>query len=566
MIHHTKHCFGALTLERSESGWRLYGERVKLSKTHTDILATLIEKKGSILTIDNIEKRGNPVKIVQSIRLAIGSNFKKDENKCQFIRTIHGEGYQWIHNETRSFGHGLLRLDPITVSKEAGQYLSSYLNAVIESMVQEEFNFEVFQADDPDVADKTFSCSIKGNCIFEDRDFRLVLSIIRHTNKADRRTIEIKSYEINELIDETTNEVKQTLIKMFPEVVKLEKIETGKIDPIDKDRSETVNEEALRYFLKGEYCWNKRDQPSVAQGLEFFQKAVASDPDFLSAWIGVAKSYVILCLQGSETLYPNDAIPRAKEVLAKLDKPETKALLSTKQQSDIEAIRGLICFIHGWDQKASFSLFEESLRREPRNFMSRTWYAQCLIRAGDVGAALEEIKKARMCSGYTMAVTNTAYIQTLYIARRYEEAISKAKEILELNPNLRLGHLFWGASAREIGDLETAIDHLLDCFTLVPGSAAAAELGYTYAIADDRAEAEKMLHHLAKIRSQGHYVSHYNDAKIYLGLKEVDRCFEELEKAFAERSPWLSQLAVEPPFDSLKTDPRYESFVARICP
>ncbi len=563
-----KYEFDEFTLEKEGNLWRLHGEKKSLSPSYTNILAKLIQKKHNTVPWRDIESRAASArKIIEAIRFALGSNYDKKTSRCKYIQTVHGEGCKWIYLDVRSYGKFSFLLYPVEVSNDSDKkelFLRTLLMFQIPSAIEKELNFESSETEKlKDPAGK-FPCSIKVKSMYERGIFRLALIVSRHTGENDSRFIEIKGSEEFQVAKKAKIQIVQTLRELFPESIKNQKTIISKNYNSDSDYLETENTEAKRYFLQGELCWEKRDQENVEHGLEYFKKAVAADSEYLSAWIGIAKSYVILCLQGSEKLYPKNAIPFAIKALDKIEKPEKKHLLSNQQLSDIEAVKGLIYFIYEWNAEKSFTSFKKSLQKVPQNYMARTWYAQCLIRKSNVTEAVAEIEKAWILSGYTNSVTNTAYIQTLYFARKYEEAVSKAKEILELTPNLRLGHLFWGLAAREIGDIETALEHVKKASLLFQNSAIIGELGYTFALAGKNEEAEKMLAHLNKIRSQGNYASHYNDARIYVGLKKVDTCFEELEKAYEERSPWLVSLFVDPAFDSLKTDSRFNKLILRI--
>lgn len=557
--------FSEFTLERQGSAWRLHGEKTRLLPNDADVLAELLFNRGKATTwqeIKKISKRTEPEQSIKKIRKALGSIYIKKNSACKFIHTIHGVGCQWIYEPVNFYGKGSLLLYPIFAEEKELLFLTYNLKFQIPVMVEKELNFEVSETEELSESSRNFSCTIKGGCTFEKGVFRLLLNISRHIEKPVREIIQIEDDDVFQLSAEAAAQVIQKLRIMFPEAVKYDETRTS--EDFDSEYLEVEKNEARKFFLEGEYCWNKRDQQSVLQGLDYFKKAVATDPDFLPAWIGIAKSYVILCIQGSESLHPKEAIPQAIKALDKSDKSEKRFSLSNLHQSDIEAIKGLIYFVYEWNTSKSFASFKKSLQKAPRNYMARTWYAQCLIRTGNIEKAIAEIERARNISGYTASVTNTAYIQTLYLARDYEKAISKAKEILELTPNLMRGHLFWGAAAREIGDLETALEHLQKAFSLFQNSAVIGELGYTYGLVGRKADAEELLQRLKRIRSQGNYASHYNDAKIYLGLKSMDECIEELEKAYEERSPWLTQLTVEPILDTLRGDSRYKKLVQKI--
>ena len=90
-----------------------------------------------------------------------------------------------------------------------------------------------------------------------------------------------------------------------------------------------------------------------------------------------------------------------------------------------------------------------------------------------------------------------------------------------------------------------------------------ATLGHAYAVAGKRAEASKVLADLQS-QSKERYVSPYFIALIYTGLGDKDQAFAWLNKAYEERHPYVNHLDVEPVFDTLRSDPRFEDLLRRV--
>jgi tetratricopeptide (TPR) repeat protein len=84
-----------------------------------------------------------------------------------------------------------------------------------------------------------------------------------------------------------------------------------------------------------------------------------------------------------------------------------------------------------------------------------------------------------------------------------------------------------------------------------------------YAKAGDRQQALEILSGLEKQSSQDSNVA-FNIAQIYLGLGEHDQALTWLEKAYDERSVWLIWLGVDPKFDPLRADARFQDILRRI--
>jgi len=82
-------------------------------------------------------------------------------------------------------------------------------------------------------------------------------------------------------------------------------------------------------------------------------------------------------------------------------------------------------------------------------------------------------------------------------------------------------------------------------------------LGRAYAVSGKKDEALKVLDKLNELSKRG-YVSSYRIAAIYAGLHETEQAFEWLRRAYEERDAWLIWLRVDPVFDDLRSDRRFQ--------
>jgi tetratricopeptide (TPR) repeat protein len=177
--------------------------------------------------------------------------------------------------------------------------------------------------------------------------------------------------------------------------------------------------------------------------------------------------------------------------------------------------------------------------------------------------ALAERKRAQQLDPLTASITaDVGY--PLYYARQYDQAIEEFRRALELDPSYGWGHLFIGQVYLQKGMYEEAIAECQKALASIGSSTRVlATLGHIYAVSGKRAEALDMLDQLMK-RSKQSYVSPYFIALIYTGLGDKDQTFAWLEKAYEERFPYLVLLKVEPVFDSLRSDPRFQDLLRRV--
>jgi tetratricopeptide (TPR) repeat protein len=113
-----------------------------------------------------------------------------------------------------------------------------------------------------------------------------------------------------------------------------------------------------------------------------------------------------------------------------------------------------------------------------------------------------------------------------------------------------------------MGKHEQAIAELREALkssTIYPHTAT--ELANALAVAGHREEAMKLLDTVEYVPWKT-----FGAALVYAGLGEKDEAFRSLEKAIELRAPWpfVIVLKVDPRFDSLREDPRFQNLLRRI--
>src|SRR5688572_12555824 len=110
-INYFEHTFSGFSLSKQGGAWNLNGGLSKLSPLELSVLVHLIEERG-VVDVKTLVSRqsAHPEKIIQSIRKALGANYIKSKSRCEFIQTVHGHGFKWIHDETLSRASGFLEI------------------------------------------------------------------------------------------------------------------------------------------------------------------------------------------------------------------------------------------------------------------------------------------------------------------------------------------------------------------------------------------------------------------------------------------------------------------------
>ncbi len=320
-------------------------------------------------------------------------------------------------------------------------------------------------------------------------------------------------------------------------------------------RRSTENSEAYRLYLKGRYFWNKRTPQDVKKGIEYFQQAIELDPLYALAYVGLADCYIVL---GA----PLNALPPT-EAFSKAKAAAVKALEIDETLAEAHASLGVVKQRFDWDPLGAAREFQRAIELNPGYATAHQWYAINFEIMGRAEESVAEAKRALELDPLSRII-NARLAHSFYFARRYDEAIEQSLKTVELDPNFAIAHGRLGISYDRKGMYREAIESLLKADAL---SGAAPEdiatLKQAYAVTGMNGYWRKILN-LELERSQRRYVSAYEIAVLHARLDEKELAFAWLEKAFEERSSALVYLKVEPRFDSLRSDPRYDSLLHRI--
>jgi tetratricopeptide (TPR) repeat protein len=148
-------------------------------------------------------------------------------------------------------------------------------------------------------------------------------------------------------------------------------------------------------------------------------------------------------------------------------------------------------------------------------------------------------------------------------SRKPEHAIEHFQRVLELNPNFRLVYWFLADAYVEKGDFASAIATIENAPIALNDPVTLSAAAHAYGKAGERRKALEILSELERQSSQ-EYEPAFHIAQIYLGLGDHEQALAWLEKACDERSVWLIWLGVDPKFDPLRSDPRFEDLLRRV--
>jgi TolB-like protein/Tfp pilus assembly protein PilF len=318
------------------------------------------------------------------------------------------------------------------------------------------------------------------------------------------------------------------------------------------ERALPANQQAHEAYLRGRYCWNKRTREGIRKGIDYFQQAIAHDPDYALAYAGLADGYRIMAVCGWSA--PGDS--RGKALAA-----AHQALEIDDRLSEAHKALGAALFRFDWEWQQSQTELQRALELNSSNADAHRVYALCLQATGRVEEAIAEVDRARELDPLSLLM-ETALGRALYLARRYEAAIAQCRRALELDPDYVPAHFNLGRVLVETSQTEEAISEFKKAGK-EGGVLCMAALGYGYARAGKEEGAWAALKKLEKLGARS-YVSAYEVAKVYVGLGQQQQALEWLQRASMERAVGLVALQVDPVLDPLRSDPAFQELGRRM--
>jgi tetratricopeptide (TPR) repeat protein len=313
--------------------------------------------------------------------------------------------------------------------------------------------------------------------------------------------------------------------------------------------------QAYDSYLKGLFFWNQRTEPAFRQAIRYFQEAIAKDPNYAPAYAGLANSYTLL------TGY--SAAPAA-EYMPKARTAALRALQIDNNLPEAHVALALILASYDWDWEASEKEYRRGIELNPNYATAHHWFAELLMWLGRFDEALRESEMARRLDPLSLIIaTDRAAI--FYNARRYDEAIQGFRAVQEMDPKSPRVHMVVYAYV-ERGRFEDALADL-DVWIRDFGDTDAGWILATQAYVYGRSgQPGKARAALRKLEQEAKKRRLNPGALIWgnLAVGDKDVALGWLEKAYAQHSSVLAALKVEPAYDPLRGDARFQELLRRV--
>ncbi|MGC1788617.1 MAG: tetratricopeptide repeat protein [Terriglobales bacterium] len=305
---------------------------------------------------------------------------------------------------------------------------------------------------------------------------------------------------------------------------------------------------AYELYLKGRFFWAKRTKQGLQQGIDYFQQAISVDPNYASAYAGLADCYNLLDDWGETP--PRESFPKARAAA-------DKAIALDPSLAEAHVSLAMVRGSYDWDWVGAEQEFKHAIELNPNYATAHQWYGIMLATLGRFPEAEAEVKRAQQLDPLS-PIINMAVAEVYTWERRYDESIERYKKVVELDPTFavaygnlsevyKLKHLY----GEELSALQQEWNLSGD-----PGFARLLERAYSKSghLGVVREELKRVLEE----RARGQYADPMSIAGYYAELGDESAAFRWLQKGYEEHSSGMEFLGVAPDFDPLRSNTQFE--------
>src|ERR1700722_11702726 len=310
--------------------------------------------------------------------------------------------------------------------------------------------------------------------------------------------------------------------------------------------------EAYDDYLKGRYFWNKRTGPGFHEAARQFQQSIDKDPGDARSYAGLADTYAVMAEYYVES--PDRLIPKARAAAL-------KALSLDERSAEAHASLALIAQNYDWDWQTADQEFRRAIELDPNYATGHHWYAEHLAFEGRFDEAFAEMQRALQLDPLSLIMKSDLGV-FYYFARQYDRAIAQLHEVIEMEPTFSRAHMIvfpyleTGRADEALADIEERKKAGANFWLL-------SQEGQVYARTNRVELAQRALEE-AKKSSPKESTDPMVFVGAYVALKDDNRALAYLNEAVAQHSPGLTSLKVDPMFNPLRSDARFQAILSRV--
>lgn len=329
---------------------------------------------------------------------------------------------------------------------------------------------------------------------------------------------------------------------------------TGAAPPVAAGSAKASDPQARQAYLTGRFFWNQRDLPGLQKAVSYFEQAIAIDPKYAPAYAGLADSYDLMTDRGG--LPSQEAFHRAKAAA------QTALSLDPTSAEAYNALAVATCR-QDWDFPGAEQDFKRAIELDPNYAVAHQWYGEFLGDLRRFDQSIAELRKAKDLDPLSPMVGSDLAEGYLH-AGRYAEAESELRRILDLYPEFVPAHRylvtvyavqskFDQAEAEAQIYLQHTGDPTLEESVQIRRLVSAGQLD----------QAREQVKRLFDGKGASGFNA-YQKAGFLAATGQTDAAYDALKDAYRERSWWLVTMQVDPGFDSIRNQPRFQDLARRV--
>jgi TolB-like protein/DNA-binding winged helix-turn-helix (wHTH) protein/Flp pilus assembly protein TadD len=319
-------------------------------------------------------------------------------------------------------------------------------------------------------------------------------------------------------------------------------------------KPKTVSPDAYEAYLKGRYFWNKRTGDGLKKAIDYFSRAIETDPTYAEAYSGLADSYALSGDWEYGVLSPEDAFRQARAAA-------TKALALDDSLGEAHTSLAFAFDLYAWDWAAAETEYKRAIELNPGYATAHHWYAWHLLVMGRNSEGIFELRRAESLDPLSLIIS-ADLADALCIAHLYDESVQQSKKTLEMDPNFAVAHYELGQAFEQKHMHDEAIAEFQRAIELSGHSGAFdSNLAYVYAVSERKGEAKNIVKDL-QAQPDKNPSTDANIALVYVGLGDHDQAMIWLNRAYEAR--FNPSILLRPAFDPLRSDARFGDLWRRL--
>jgi TolB-like protein/Tfp pilus assembly protein PilF len=564
--------FGAFELNRQTGELFKHGRKIKLQAQSFLVLASLLERPGEVLTREELYLKLWPPSVFVDFEVGLNAAVNRlrsvlsdSPENPRFIETLPRHGYRFIAPLQRESPEriparvrslAVLPLENLT-GDAAQEYLADGMtDALITRLAQigalrvisrtSVMHYKGTHKKLPEIASElNVDAIVEGSFARSGSHVRINAQLVhartdQHlwARQYEREMTDILALQ-GDVAGALADEIRITLT------------------PQERARlasARTIEPEAYEDYLRGRFFWNKRTPEGLKKSLQYYWSSLEKDPSYALAHAGLAECYNMMGYWG--VLSPQEAYPPAKS-------EARAAVVIDESCAEAHTALGWTLFTYDWNWPEAKRELDRAVRLNPGYATARQWFSHYWIYLGKKSESLDCVKHTLELDPLSLVMNSNAAFM-YFFARDFDAAVERARKTIELDPHFAPPYLCLGQALEQKALFPEAIqafDRGLVHSERAPFMLAA--LGHAYAVSGNRSAALASLKDLEEL-SLRRYVSPYYFAVLSAGAGEAENSLTWLEHALEDRSSWLAWLKVDPRFDALREQPRFQALLCKI--